>query len=84
MTLTDSFSRLAAVSLVQVAKERWEERDVETSLDGFCYKIEKKKKKKNWAKARGESGVERKDLFFLKTSGATTCHPVLLQLEGLP
>lgn len=83
VTLTDSFSRLAAVSLVQVAQERWEERDVETSLDGFCYKTEEEEKK-NWAKARGESGVKRKDLFFLKTSGATACHPVLLQLEGLP
>lgn len=56
VTLTDSFSRLAAVSLVQVAKERWEERDVEASLDGFCYKIEKKKKKKLGKSQRGKWG----------------------------
>lgn len=56
VTLTDSFSRLVAVSLVQVAQERWEERDVETSLDGFCYKTEEEEKKKLGKSQRGKWG----------------------------
>lgn len=66
VTLTDSFSRLALVGLVQVAKERWEERDVEASLDGFCYKIEKNQKKKTGQKPEGKVGSSERICSFLR------------------